>query len=120
MAANPDLIFNATLAGTQYADGPAGVKIENQGAMSWTVVHPGPGTTTTYKVMTSNMTDDEVRTGLDDWAEYTLTTEPGAKSAAENFSIELVPVPPFKRARLRMVTSLGSGTGAVRRHIKGR
>lgn len=109
----PTVVFNAAATGTQYTEN---VRASNLQTVGFIVKHPG-STTTAYTVQVSNATDDEVRLGLDDWADYTPISIP-SKSAAETFYVEYT-LCAFALVRLKMVTSSGTGTIKVNGAGKG-
>jgi hypothetical protein len=121
-----NLVFNAAASGTQYAPPVTsgvpyfGFNIPNQSDIGLTIQHP-TGTTTVYSLEVSNTTADEVKAGVDDWTPYTASSlgTGVSKAAAEDFAIELIQLP-FARARLKMVTSAGSGVIQVRACTKSR
>lgn len=107
MSASPSKILDVTAAGTQVS---AFVLTEYLSDVGIVISHPA-ATTTTYTMEVSNNTDDEVRRGIDIWANYELRDGAGtvlpAKSAAEDFTVTVRP--PYRRKRIKAVTSVGSG-----------
>ena len=103
------------LSGTQYApdadDYKLGVPLHRSSLVTWIIDHPA-ATTTAYSVQVSNMTDQECRDGSDDWDDYTLIATQ-TPTGAEKVFIEFVSNG-FARVRLKMVTTVGSGSNTVR------
>lgn len=108
-----DKLFDAAASGTQYVPDSSGLLIASYEDAGLTIVHPA-ATTTIYTLQVSNMTAEEIAASEDDWCDYVTI---GSKSAAEKFFIDLDD-PPFARARLKMVTSLGSAPIEVRSCVK--
>lgn len=113
------------LTGTQYMGaatdlagtaGKGGIALPHAHSIGIIIVHPA-ATTTQYTVEVSNDKQDEVMNGGDDdWAAYDLIAIP-SKSAAETFGILLSNLP-FARARIKAVTSAGSGVAKGKATIK--
>lgn len=100
----PKNLFNAAASGTQYS---SYVKVNAEELVGFQIDHPA-STTTAYTVQASNSTDAAVTAGTDKWFDHTDITIP-SKSSAENFGVRVVDFP-FYMARIKMVTSSGTGT----------
>jgi hypothetical protein len=107
----------ATSVATHYAPSTAGANVGRMSDVSITIVHPA-STSTTYSIQGSDMSDDDVRAGKDDWVDYDLAEAIPQKVAAETFGIVLEDFE-FKRLRLKMVTAAGTGVITARMHTKG-
>ena len=111
------ILFNNVLLGTQYGPESAGARYRSGKGIGITIVHPA-STTTTYTLQCSNMSEDEIIAGGNDWCDYydragTLMSHALTDTANKYF--ELVDFP-FVRYRLKAVTTGTPGTTAVARH----
>ena len=105
-----------TLSGTTYIPSANGIPLKDRTDLTFIIDHPG-SVTTEYTVQVSNMTDDEVNAGSDDWTTYDTIAALTLNSDTNDF-VEFVDCG-FMRVRLKQVTSVGSGTNVVRICQKG-
>lgn len=104
MSVPTNRVFNEAAGGTQTT---VDTFVPKSSIVGYAVDHPA-GTTTTYTVEGSNSPDSEIAAATDKWLTYDAVTIP-AKSSAEYFGVRLTQFP-FRRCRMKAVTSAGSGT----------
>ena len=124
MTADTRKIHDATVAvTTQYAPPVVanvpyfGVNVDRAKHAGFTIDNPA-GVTADYSFQVSNMTDDEVKMGLDDWSDYDFVPTLNIAGAAKKY-MELVNLG-FRRVRIKIVASVAGGNKVViRSHVKG-
>ncbi len=106
------LIFNAVLVGTQYGPEAAGARYVSGQGIGITIVQPA-ATTVTWTLQCSNMSEDDIIAGVDDWCDYYqrdgVTLMSFALTGGEKRYFELIDFP-FVRYRLKAVTTGTPGT----------
>lgn len=107
-------IWNATaVSGTQYAPSTRGLLLEDADGIGFVIVHPA-ATTTDFTLEVSDMSDDDLNKGLDDWHTYAPTgfVAVPQQTGANKFGHQARP--PYARCRLKMVNGAGTGLVTVR------
>lgn len=108
---------DAAVSSTQYAPSTRGLKLEQGDSVSFTVKHPA-ATTTDLTLQVSNMSDEDIDKGLDDWHDYAPTgyTAIPQQTGAATFGHQAKPG--FARCRVKLVNSAGTGKLTIRSCVR--